>query len=528
MVSVIPHPVSLIEHAAEAFTLTPESRLVATGGGAAAVAAQLADWLRVDTGLALPVVDGGTGTGADAVKAGAHDVVLALTGGSAETCEDLAWPETETYSLTTDASGAWLGAAHPAGLFAAAQTLRQLVPAPDAAGAASDALPAAAHHVPSVTINDSPRFAYRGAMLDVARHFFPVADVERFIDAIAMLKINHLHLHLTDDQGWRIQIDSWPLLTEIGSASETGDGPGGFYTKEDYAGLVAYAAERFVTIVPEIDIPGHTNAALASYAELNEDGVLREPYRGIEVGFTSLAINKDSSYRFIDDVVREVAAMTPGPYLHLGGDESLTLTQEQFVEFINRATAVAAATGKTLVGWHEMGQADALPTGTIGQYWGRHADHAKVGPQIRSFVEQGGSVIMSPAEHSYLDMHYPDETRLGQGWAGTISLADSYEWDPATLVEGITEAQLLGVEAPVWTETLETSSDVEFMVFPRLACVAEIAWSQVSGPRRFEEIAPRLAAFCARLDRLGINFHRSPELGAGAPDAASLATDAGV
>lgn len=523
MASVIPQPVSLIEHAAEGFTLTPESQLLATGEVAAAVAALLADWLRAETGFALPLIHTGAGTGTDeqAVEAGPHDIVLAVTGGSAASYANMEWPETESYSLTTDAAGARLNAAHPAGLFAAAQTLRQLVPAAGTTGTEPTVMPVTPRIVPCVTINDSPRFAYRGAMLDVARHFFPVADVERFIDAIAMLKINHLHLHLSDDQGWRIQIQSWPLLTEMGSVSETGDGAGGFYSKADYARLVAYAAERFVTIVPEIDVPGHTNAALASYAELSEDGVLREPYRGIEVGFSSLAIDKDSSYRFVDEVIRELASMTPGPYIHLGGDESLTLTQEQFVRFINRATAVAAASGKTLVGWHEMGQADALPTGTIGQYWGLSKDHAKVGPQIRSFVEQGGRVIMSPAEHSYLDMHYPDETRLGQAWAGSISLAASYEWDPATLVEGIAESQLLGVEAPVWTETLETLSDVEFMVFPRLACVAEVAWSPASGDRRFDEIAPRLASFCARLDRLGINFHRSPELAMSSTSVAS-------
>ncbi len=171
-------------------------------------------------------------------------------------------------------------------------------------------------------------------MLDVARHFFGVADVKRFVDLMALYKLNRLHLHLTDDQGWRLAIRSWPKLAKHGGSTEVGGGPGGFYTQRQYAELVAYAAARYVTVVPEIDMPGHTNAALASYAKLSCDGIAPALYTGIEVGFSSLCIRKELTYRFVDDVIGEVAALTPGPYLHIGGDEAQATAPDDYVYFL--------------------------------------------------------------------------------------------------------------------------------------------------------------------------------------------------
>jgi hexosaminidase len=339
-------------------------------------------------------------------------------------------------------------------------------------------------------------------MLDVARHFFPVEAVKRYIDDIALLKLNHLHLHLTDDQGWRIHLDSWPELTGVGASTQVGGGGGGFYTKDDYREIVEYAASRFVTIVPELDMPGHTNAAIAAYPELGDAPV--EPYEGIEVGFSSLAIRSERTYEFIADVTRELAELTPGPYLHLGGDESLATTDEDFRYFIARATAIGADTGKTIIGWHEMGRSRDLPPGTVGQYWGFTTPQEGAAAPTLSFVEQGGRVILSPADAIYLDMKYDESSPLGLVWAnGPTSVARSFEWEPTEVVPGLGEEGILGVEAPLWTETLSTVEELETMAFPRIASAAEIAWSQ-RRPRVFAEFEPRLAAFTAHLDRHGI------------------------
>ena len=396
------------------------------------------------------------------------------------------------YSLTVTGDGLHLEADDAAGLFAGIQTLRQL---------------GSTGTVPVTHIEDYPRFAYRGVMLDVARHFFGVDDVKRFIRDIALLKLNHLHLHLTDDQGWRIQIDSWPDLTTKGATTQVGGGGGGFYSKEDYREIVEYAAEHFITIVPEIDMPGHTNAAVVAYPELGDSPAT--PYEGVEVGFSSLAIRSETTYAFVDDVVREVAAMTPGPYIHLGGDESLATSDEDFLYFLQRAMAVAARHGKTLIGWHEMGRSRDLPAGTVGHYWDYATPREAAGKHTLSFVEQGGRVIMSPADVSYLDMKYDEHTPLGLVWAdGPTSIADSYTWDPATIIPGIGEEALLGVEAPLWTETTSTIEEVESMAFPRVASLAEIGWS-TAGPRDFAEFAVRLASFGALLDAAGIRYTKA-------------------
>jgi hexosaminidase len=347
-------------------------------------------------------------------------------------------------------------------------------------------------------------------MLDVARHFFPVADVMRYIDDIALLKLNHLHLHLTDDQGWRIAIDSWPELTRAGARTQVNGGGGGFYTQDQYAAIVEHAASRFVTVVPEIDMPGHTNAAIVAYPELGDAPA--EPYEGIEVGFSSLAIRSEPTYEFIHDVVRELAAITPGPYLHLGGDESLATTDENFRYFVGRATAIAAEHGKTLIGWHEMGRSTELPHGTVGQYWSFTTPQPGAAEHTLSFVEQGGRIIMSPADVAYLDMKYSPETELGLVWAeGPTSTPEAYGWDPAEIVPGVGEEQLLGIEAPMWSETHTTLDDVETMAFPRLAAIAEIAWSP-RGERDWAEFAPRLAQFATVLDAAGIRYTRAPEV----------------
>lgn len=404
----------------------------------------------------------------------------------------------EGYELSVTPSGVTLRAHRPAGVFRGIQTLRQLLPP---AIELQQAQPGA-WELPAVAIRDVPRFAWRGAMLDVARHFFGVADVKRFIDLLALYKMNVLHLHLSDDQGWRIEIQSWPNLALYGGSTQVGGGAGGYYTQAEYADIVAYAARRYITVVPEIDMPGHTNAALASYAELNCDGVARPLYSGVEVGFSALCVERDTVYRFVDDVVRELAALTPGPYIHIGGDEVQTLDRAAYAGFIERAQTIVQSHGKRMIGWEEVAHAALSPTSVV-QSW-RSAVAAEA-------VQQGAKLIMSPASRTYLDMKYASDTPLGLSWAGMIEVQDAYAWDPATLLEGVGEQDILGVEAPLWTETIATREQMDYMVFPRLLGIAEIGWSPANG-RGWEEYRSRLAAHGPRLAALGVAFYRSPQV----------------
>ena len=329
-------------------------------------------------------------------------------------------------------------------------------------------------------------------MLDVARHFFAVEDVKRFIDLIARYRLNRLHLHLTDDQGWRIQIDAWPRLVAGGS----------HYTQEEYSELAAYGDALGIMVVPEIDMPGHVNAALVAYPELAPEGVIPEPYAGTEVGFSSLAVDREETFAFVEDVVREVASLTPGPYFHIGGDEAGATQAADYVRFVERTCAIVRGYGKQPVGWEEIARSSLAP-GTIVQHW-KDPDLA------REAVRQGARLIMSPASRTYFDMKYDDTTELGLEWARHIGVRDAYEWDPATQISGIGDSDLLGVEAALWSETLETLRDVEFMAFPRLLCLAEVGSSR--DRRDWACFRDRIAAHGPQLEGLGVNFFRSPEI----------------
>lgn len=405
----------------------------------------------------------------------------------------------EGYRLEITPDGVLLEAPTAAGLFYGVQTLRQLLPV----GAAFD------DHValPAGEILDYPRFGWRGAMLDVARHFFGVDDVKRYIDLLALYKLNHLHLHLSDDQGWRIEIQSWPNLAQIGGSTAVNGEGGGYYTQAQYMDLVAYAAARHITIVPEIDLPGHTNSALAAYPELNCDGVAQPLYTGITVGFSSLCIDKELTYEFLDDVLRELAALTPGPYLHIGGDEAMATPTDAYLRFMARVQPIVQKYGKHVVGWEELGQARLLP-GTLVQMW--NADPARNVHTLEA-VAQGAKVIVSPASRTYLDMKYTAETRLGLQWAGLVEVRDAYDWEPTSHREGVGEEQVIGVEAPLWSENIRTIADVEYLAFPRLPGIAEIGWSPRQG-RSWDEYRTRLAAHALLWDALGINYYRSPQV----------------
>lgn len=482
--ALIPMPVSVVP-AGGYFKLRPGTDIILRTGQEEVrkTAEYLAAILRVPTGIKVDVRETDT-------KPQSGSIVMAIDASNTSLGD-------EGYQLTIDNRIINLTAAAPAGIFRGVQTIRQLLP-PAIEMSEKQKGP---WKIPTGTITDYPDYSYRGAMLDVSRHFFSVEDVKRFTDFLAYYKMNMLHLHLSDDQGWRIEIKSWPNLALHGGSTEVGGGEGGYFTQEQYKDLVNYARDRFITIVPEIDMPGHTNAALASYAELNCDGKATELYTGTRVGFSTLCTDKEITYKFIDDVVRELAEMTPGPFIHIGGDESNATKEEDYIPFVNKVQEIVISHGKQVLGWDEIALSTLKP-GSIAQHWS-NVKNANLA------VSQGAKILMSPARKAYLDMKYDKTTKLGLRWAGLIEVNTGYEWDPATLIPEIGKENIIGIEAPLWSETVTNIDEVEFMVFPRLPGYAEIGWTP-SAKRSWDEYKERLARHEERFTVMGIDFYRSP------------------
>jgi len=298
-------------------------------------------------------------------------------------------------------------------------------------------------------------------------------------------------------------VDSWPRLASEGGKTHVGAGSGGYFTKDDYRKIVEYAAARFVTVVPEIDLPGHVNAALASYPELNCDGKAPPPYTGINVGFSALCVDDPDTDRFLTDVLCELVALTPGPYLHIGGDEATTMTQEAYAKVVARAQAVVSARGKTMIGWHQVAGAP-MAKDTVLEFWDKST---YAGPDVVKALAAGHKVILSPANHAYLDQKYDADTRIGLSWAGPTSVQAAYDWDPGTVLSNIGAASVLGVEGALWTETVTTMDDIEYLAFPRLAAVAEVGWSPAS-KHDWSGFSARLGAQAPRWAALNVHFAR--------------------
>ena len=315
-------------------------------------------------------------------------------------------------------AGVTLTAAQPNGLFYGVQTLRQLLPwSVEHRAAVNRRL-----WLPGARITDTPRFVWRGAMLDVSRHFIDAEAVKRYIDLLALYKLNRLHLHLADDQGWRIEITSRPNLTTHGGSTQVGGGPGGYYTKAQFADIVAYATSRFITIVPEIDMPGHINAALSSYPELNCDGVAPPLYTGIERRLQHAVRREGHGVRVHQRRrARDLGARADAvlPHGRRRGRRSSRTTS--ICGFVERVQGIVNANGKQMIGWGEIAPANLTPN-TIVQHWKR--DSAAI------HVARGGKVILSPGPKTYLDMKYDSTTVLGLRWAGLIDVRDAYDWDP--------------------------------------------------------------------------------------------------
>jgi hexosaminidase len=480
-ISIIPLPLG-VKGTSDYFILKPTTVICYQGGSQEVenIARYLGERLMPATGFKFELVE--------SQEAQNFSIYITLTGTEVSTYEG--------YDLDITRDLLRLSARTPIGLFRGVQTIIQLLP-PSIEEKTPQEGP---WDIATGTINDRPEYEYRGVMLDVARHFFSVEDVKRLIDQMSYYKMNVLHLHLSDDQGWRIEIKSWPKLTETGGSTAVGGGEGGFYTQEQFSDIVRFAADRYITIVPEIDMPSHTNAALASYPELNCNNKAPNLYTETEVGFSSLCTNKEITYKFIDDVVREISEISPGPFFHIGGDESHSTKMEDYIPFINRVQDIVTSHGKQVIGWDEIANAKLKPT-TVAQFWANVKN-------TQMAVDQGSKVIMSPARKAYLDMKYDENTKLGLHWAAYIEVDSAYMWDPANYAPGITRENILGIEAPLWTETITNMDEMESMIFPRLPGYSEIGWTPAN-LRNWDDYRKRLADHGDRFKALGINFYES-------------------
>lgn len=493
--TLVPRPHSVVEQPGR-FTLDHRTGLRA-GPGADPAAALLRELLTHTTGLPLPPSPDGP-------------VALLLDPG-----EDTLG--SEGYALTVRPDSVLLLAARPDGLLRGVQTLRQLLPpAALAAEGAQPRTPAPDWSLPCVRITDRPRFPWRGAMLDVARHFQPVAYLRRFVDLLALHKLNVLHLHLTDDQGWRMPVAAYPRLTEIGGrrAESAGDGipHEGAYTRAELAALVAYAARRGVSVVPEIELPGHARAALAAYPELgNRPGVRLDPWTRWGVCENVFGVH-DAALEFCRAVLDEVADVFPGPYVHLGGDECPTVEWERSPAarariaaagltgpgalhgwFLDRVAAHLVRLGRRPLGWTESGT--ELPAGFTALAW-RDAAHG------RAAALRGHDVIMAPYRSTYLD--YPQTADPGEprGQDGVLDLRGVYDNEPApSHWEPEAARRVLGTQAQLWTEYARTPAELEYLAFPRLCALADTAWS---AHRDWPDFSRRLRHHQTRLAALGV------------------------
>lgn len=342
------------------------------------------------------------------------------------------------------------------------------------------------HHEPvAVKIFDYPAYKHRGLHIDVSRHFFGVPTIVRVMDAMSELGLNILHLHLSDDQGWRIDIPQFPELIERSSDCAVGGEEGGYYSLEDYQTLVEEARSRMIAIIPEIDIPGHVNAALHAIEGLNPDGVCPPLYEGTEVGFSTLSTKAPATQAFLEAVVQTLAPFSPAG-IHIGGDESFSTAEGDYPIIVGSQIERIHALGKRALAWEEA--ADLLGEGDLVQVW--HDDLE--GDSIARAVARGVRAIMSPGPKAYFDMKEYPEQKLGITWAGILPLKNAWDWDPEKICEGVDREGIEGVEACLWSETLRREKDVWEMLLPRLAGLAEVAWA--GGPvGSWEDFLERLA-----------------------------------
>ncbi|NFO31805.1 beta-N-acetylhexosaminidase [Clostridium botulinum] len=437
--------------------------------------------LRASTGFELNIIQG---------KEGKSGSIYLTTIGSKESQGN------EGYEIVTTPKNVKIVAYKAEGISRGVQTLRQLLP-PDIEKntIANDV----EWNIPVSIINDEPEYNYRGLMIDVARHFFTIDEVKRQIDYAAQYKINRVHLHLSDDQGWRLEIKKYPDLTIIGGSTEVGGGKGGYYTQEEFKELVKYAAERYVEIIPEFDMPGHSNAALASYGFLNKDGKRRPLYTGTEVGFSSFMAHSEETYEFIEDVIKDVSKISPSKYIHIGGDEANSTKKEDYDYFVGKVSKMAEKYGKTPIGWDPIDTSPEINSSVILQNWKDSNEAAR---------KKEMKMVISIAQKAYLDMKYNDNTPYGLTWAGYIPVETAYKWDPTDYAP---KELVLGIEAPLWTETISDTKAMDYMIYPRLLGYAEIGWTPKEN-RDWNQYKNRLKKQGERMKNQGINYYKDSSI----------------
>jgi hexosaminidase len=497
---VIPWPRSL---EARDGAFVPKSGLgisVEDGGNAKVVrlAELLRGYLKELTGLDAAVGSGGT-------------IALALRSDAPD--------GPESYRLDITPERIEIAARDPRGLFYGIQTLRQLIAASPKA-------------IPAVTIDDTPRFPWRGLHLDVGRHFFPVEFIKRYIDLLATFKLNTFHWHLTEDQGWRLEIKKYPKLTEIGAwRKETivgharrgpkgydGTRHGGFYTQEQARDVVAYAKERGVFVLPEIEMPGHSLAALAAYPEYaNVPGPfeVRTTWGISDEVFSP----SEATFMFLENVLREVMDIFPNEFIHIGGDEApkkrwkespdaqAIIKQEKLKDedelqswFIRRIERFLNKNGRRLIGWDEILEGGLAPNATVMSWRGTAGGIAA--------AKQGHDVVMAPQADLYFDHYQADPEHEPLGIGGMTPIEDTYGYEPIAAELSPDEAKhVLGPEACMWTEYMPTTDQVEYMAYPRVLALAEIGWSPREA-RDWKSFSARLPAALRLLDRLGVKYRK--------------------
>ncbi len=517
--SVIPQPVQM-EVGRGGFDLDADTRIVLSNPTNLEVQQLTESWarpIRATSGFNLLLVD----TPDDAPS---NMITLRLS-------QDAPHP-VEGYRLNVTSDAVTVEAKTPAGLFYGLQTLTQLLFGDHTSG----------WSVPVVQIVDAPRFAYRGMHLDVGRHFFPVAFVKKYIDLLAMYKMNKFHWHLTEDQGWRIEIKKYPKLTEIGAYRQetvmgknferfdrpyVGDGKphGGFYTQAEVREVVAYARARYIDVIPEIEMPGHATAALAAYPEFAcTDGPFDVPTTwGI---FEDVFCPKEETFQFLEDVLTEVIALFPSQYIHIGGDEvpkvrwqesevaQEVISREGLADedelqsyFIKRIESFLQAQGRRLIGWDEILEGGLAPDATVMSWRGMEGG-------IEA-ARQGHDVIMTPTSHCYFDYYQADPEQEPLAIRGLTPLEKVYSFEPVPEMLSAEDAEhILGAQGNVWTEYMATTDYVEYMVFPRMLALSEVVWSPPD-LRNWEGFVQRLPDHLRHLDALGVNY-RQPEVVGGA------------
>jgi hexosaminidase len=517
-IAVIPLPAKVTSGHGD-FVLTASTTIV-TDPALKAQGRQLADLLNTPTGFDLAVRSGGT--------LAAGFIALRIDKRLATTLGD------EGYALDATTKGVTIRAATPHGVFYGMQTLRQLLPVDVYREATATGV---TWRVPAVAVEDTPRFTWRGAHLDVSRHFMPKEFVKKYIDLLALHKMNRFHWHLTDDQGWRLEIKKYPKLTDVGAwraeslvghdvsdsspdaAQRKYDGVkhGGFYTQDDVREVVAYASARFVTVVPEIEMPGHSQEVVAAYPELGSTDEKVQPRT--RWGISPYLLNPtDRTVAFMQDVLAETMTLFPGPWIHVGGDEAvkdqwkanaqiqarikeLGLKDEHELQswFIRQMDTYLTTHGRRLVGWDEILEGGLAPNATVMSWRGLDGALAA--------ARAGRDAVLTPNAWTYFDSYQTRDTAsepLAIG--GFVPLDKVYTWEPMPeALEPEFQKHILGIQGQLWSEYLQTPKQVEYAAYPRLSALAEVGWTPTA-QRALDDFMARMAIHLQRLKILDVNL----------------------